>query len=176
MRSLALLLVLIAAPSASAEPRGMSQHPRVGLLAEIQFSDGSTRFPDAAGSQLGQVAAWANDNFDGLIVVDGHADARGPAAGSVRLSMRRARLVRDQLIAIGVDPSQIIISAFGSEGRRHARVAVWGTRNSIESVIANRWRARELHIPTDRVLELQQRQARPAPPVRRRTPAVHRPR
>jgi len=163
MRSLALLAALIAAPSVGAEPRNMSQHPRVGLLAEIEFGEGSTRFPDAAGSQLGQIAAWANDNFDGLIVVDGHADATGPAAGNVRLSMRRARLVRDQLIAIGVDPSQIIISAFGSEGRRHARVAVWGTHNGLESVIANRRRARQLHISEDRLLDAQPRQARPAP-------------
>jgi hypothetical protein len=176
MRTLAFLAVLLVPLSAGAEPRNMSQHPRVGLLAEIEFPEGSTRFRDGAGSQLGHIAAWANDNFDGLVVVDGHADARGPHAGNVRLSLRRARLVRDQLIAIGVDPSQIIISAFGSEGRRHTRVTVWGTRNSLESVIANRRRARQLHIPDDRVLELQQRQARPAPRWRRRTLDDHRPR
>ncbi|HEY5948633.1 MAG TPA: OmpA family protein [Kofleriaceae bacterium] len=164
MRFLALLAVLIAPLSASAEPPGLSQHPRVGLLAEIEFHEGSTRMPDASGSQLGQVAAWANDNFDGLVIVDGHADARGPAAGNVRLSLRRARLVRDQLIAIGVDPSQIIISAFGSEGRRAARVAVWGTHNSLESVIASRRRARQIQIPTERQLDLQRRHARPTPP------------
>ncbi|HEY5928477.1 MAG TPA: OmpA family protein [Kofleriaceae bacterium] len=166
MRILAVLCMLMPL-SAGAEPRNMSQHPRVGLLAEIKFGEGSTRFPDAAGSQLGQVAAWANDNFDGLLVVDGHADASGPAAGNVRLSLRRARLVREQLIAIGVDPSQIIISAFGPEGRRQARVTVWGTFNSLESVIANRRRARQIHIPDDRELDIQ-RQARPRPPTRRR--------
>ena len=160
MRTLAFLAALIVPLSAGAEPRHMSQHPRVGLLAEIHFGEGSTRFGDAAGSQLGQVAAWANDNFDGLLVVDGHADASGPAAGNVRLSLRRARLVREQLIAIGVDPSQIIISAFGAESRRHARVTVWGTFNSLESVIANRRRARQIHIPDDRRLDIK-RQARP---------------
>ena len=165
MRLLAFLAVLIAPLSASAEPSAMSQHPRVGLLAEIEFPENSTRFYDGAGSQLGQIAAWANDNFDGLVVVDGHADARGPAAGNVKLSMRRARLVRDQLIRIGVDPSQIIITAFGSEGRRHARVAVWGSRSSFESVIANRRRARQIHIPKDREIDVQ-RHARPAPPFR----------
>jgi hypothetical protein len=103
--------------------------------------------PAASGSQLGQIAAWADDHFDALIVVDGHADARGPAADNVRLSMRRARLVRDQLIAMGVDPSQIIISAFGSEGRRQARVAIWGTQDTLESVIANHRRARQLVLP-----------------------------
>ena len=169
MKSLALLVLLAACPTADAEPRKMSQHPRSGLLAEIVFSEGSTRLPDASGSQLGQIAAWAYDNFDGLVVVDGHADASGPAANNVRLSMRRARLVRDQLIAIGVDPSQIIVTAFGSEGRRHARVAVWGTRNSLESVIANRRRARQMIVPGGaETIVPQTRQARPAPPRRRR--------
>lgn len=174
MRSLALLVVVMLVPlSAAAEP-GMSQHPRAGLLAEIEFDPNSARLGDGTGSQLGHVAAWANDNFDGLIVVDGHADARGPAKGDVRLSLRRARLVRDQLVAIGVDPSQIVISAFGAESRRHARVAVWGTRNSFESVIAGRQRnAREVLIPDDRVLELQERQARQAPPRQRRTQSTH---
>jgi hypothetical protein len=143
LKMLALLVVLFASVSASAEPG----HRRVGLLAEIEFDEGSVRMPAASGSQLGQIATWANDNFDGLIVVDGHADARGPAAGSVRLSMRRARLVRDQLIAMGVDPSQIIISAFGSEGRRQARVAVWGTQDTLESVIAKHRKARRLVLP-----------------------------
>ena len=167
MKTLALLTVLLVVPSAGAEPPNMSQHPRVGLLAELEFGEGSARLREGAFSQLGRVAAWANENFDALVVVDGHADARGPAAGNVRLSLRRARQVRDQLIAIGVDPTQIIISAFGPESRRHARVTVWGTHNSLESVIANRRRARQLHIPDDRMLDID-RQARPAPPRQRR--------
>jgi len=167
---LAFLVVVVLVPLAvRAEPRNMSQHPRAGLLAEIEFHENSTRMGDASGSQLGYVAAWANDNFDGLIVVDGHADARGPAKNNVRLSMRRARLVRDQLIAIGVDPSQIVLSAFGAEGRKRARVAVWGTHNSLDSVIAGRRNASEVLINDDRVLELQQRQARPSPMRTRRS-------
>ena len=146
-KTLALFAVLVAALgaplSASAEPG----RREVGLLAEIVFGEGSARLPAASGSQLGQVASWANDYFDAMIVIDGHADASGPAAGNVRLSMRRARLVRDQLIAIGVDPSQIIISAFGSEGRRQARVAVWGTYETYESVIAKHKGARRIEMP-----------------------------
>ena len=167
---LALLVVVVLVPlSVGAEPGNMSQHPRAGLLAEIEFHENSARMGDAAGSQLGHVAAWAEDNFDGLIVVDGHADARGPAKNNVALSMRRARLVRDQLIAIGVDPTQIVISAFGAETRRHARVRVWGTHNTLESVIAGRRNAKEVLVNDDRVLELQQRQARPSPMRTRRS-------
>lgn len=169
MKSLALLAVLIATPAvaptaATAAPRTMSQHPREGLLAEIEFHEGSTRLPDAAGSQLGQIAAWADENFDGLVVIDGHADSRGPAAGNVRLSLRRARLVRDQLLAIGVDPGQIIISAFGPERRTKARVAVWGTHTSLDQVIAMHRHADELIVPRARQLDMDQtRHARPSP-------------
>ncbi len=116
----------------------MSQNPRVGLLAELSFSEGSARLPAASGSQLGRVAAWAAENFDGMIVLDGHADRTGRARGSVKLSLQRARLVRDQLVALGVDPDQIVITAYGSESRRHARVQIWGTHNSLEQVIGMR--------------------------------------
>lgn len=145
MRSLVLAAVVAGASLttattevASAQPKNMSQNPRAGLLAELQFSAGSARLPDAAGSQLGRVAAWAEENFDGLIVLDGHADRSGRARGSVKLSLERARLVRDQLIGLGVDPNQIVITAFGAESKRHARVQIWGTHNSLQQVIAAR--------------------------------------
>lgn len=137
MKLLVCFALLLAASAASAEPPGMSQNPRVGLLAEIEFAPGSARLPEASGSQIGRIAAWALENWNGLVVLDGHADPTGPARGDVRLSLRRARIVRDQLVALGVDPSQIVVTAFDAENqRRRPRVAVWGTRNSLDEVIA----------------------------------------
>jgi hypothetical protein len=133
----------------------MSQHPRVGLLAELEFREGSTMLPDAFGSQLGRVAAWANDNFDGLVIIDGHADARGPDKGNVRLSLQRAQLVRDHLIAVGVDPSQLIVTAFGPDRGRRPRVVVWGTRNSLQEVTGALRGAREIQLPGGRTLEVE---------------------
>jgi hypothetical protein len=133
MKVLALLLLAATTTVAAAEPRS-TQNSRVGLLAELEFSEGSTRLPDAAGSQLGRVAAWAEENFDGVVVLDGHSDKNG----DIRMSWRRARLVRDQLLALGVDPDQIMISAFGPEKGRRARVAVWGTHNTVEQMLASR--------------------------------------
>lgn len=153
MKTLVLLCVFVA--TAMAEPKDMSRNPRNGLLAELTFAEGQLRLPDAAGSQLGRIAAWAEENFDGLVVIDGHADRTGPSAGNVRLALRRARLVRDQLLALGVDPNQLIISAFGSEkNRRHARVTIWGTHNSAEQVIGAR---RKAYVDQEPV------QARPTP-------------
>lgn len=185
----ASLAALLAAPLAAAEPCRPAESPRAaaqpsasargplghrngldldesqpGLLAELEFAEGSTRLPDASVCQLVQVATWARDHFDGLVIIDGHADASGPEAGNVRLSLRRARLVRDQLLALGVDPSQIVISAFGPEGRRHARVAVWGTRDSLEDVIAKRRVDEPRRASPARG---QPRQARPSPAPRR---------
>lgn len=154
MKPLALLILLVVSPSAGAEPAEMSQHPRAGLLAELEFREGSTMLPDAFGGQLGRVAAWANDHVDGLVVIDGHADAGGRGRGDVRLSLARAQLVRAQLVAMGVDPSQIIVTAFGPEKGRRPRVAVWGTRNSLREVTGERRDAREILVPSDRVQEL----------------------
>ncbi len=133
MKVLVFLLLVATTTVTSAEPRAPTSS-RVGLLAELYFAEGSSRLPDASGSQLGRIAAWAEENFDGVIVLDGHADKNG----DIRLSWRRARLVRDQLLALGVDPDQIVISAFGPEKGRLARVAVWGTHNTVEQMLATR--------------------------------------
>jgi outer membrane protein OmpA-like peptidoglycan-associated protein len=126
MKALMLALLLVSS-TASADK----------ALADIRFARGSARLPDAAGSQLARVARWADENFNGLVVVDGHPDAGGTA----KLSLRRARIVRDQLLALGVDPSQIVISAFGPEDPQHARVTVWGSNDSLDKVLAERRRA-----------------------------------
>lgn len=129
-KSVAILAVLLASASARAEPRGVAHQPAPSsLLGEVEFRDGSARLSEHDGSQLAEIAAWAKDHAEALIVIDGHADARGQAAGNVRLSLARARLVRAQLLALDVDPHQIVVSAFGAEDRRRARVTVWGTRD-----------------------------------------------
>ncbi len=130
MKFLAIVAVLLASTGARAEPSGVAHHPgSSSLLGELEFGDGSARLSEAGGSQLVRIAAWAKDHPDALIVVDGHADARGLAAGNVRLSLSRARLVRAQLLARGVSPDQIVVAAFGPEDRRMARVTVWATRD-----------------------------------------------
>lgn len=150
MKSLAFLAALALATTpatiTAAEPRRMSQNPRVGLLAELHFDAGRLRLPDASGSQIGRVAAWAEENFDGLVVIDGHADRYGAKANNVRLALQRARLVRDQLVGLGVNPDQIIITAFGAEQHHaRARVAIWGTHNTREQVTASRRKARAIY-------------------------------
>jgi outer membrane protein OmpA-like peptidoglycan-associated protein len=121
---------LATAGIAEANPK-RSQNPRVGQLAELAFAPGAAELPitqrEVTQHQLGKVAAWAFENPEGVVVIDGHADREGDRAANVRLSMARARAVRDQLVEVGVDIDRIVIAAYG-EKRAKRSVVIWGTR------------------------------------------------
>ena len=130
MKFLAILALLLVSTSARAEPRAAAPSSGTSsLLGELEFHDGSAGLSEDGGARLVAIAAWAKNHPEALIVVDGHADARGLAAGNVRLSLSRARLVRAQLLAYGMSPDQIVVAAFGPEDRRMARVTVWAMRD-----------------------------------------------
>lgn len=127
------LVVACATAVALAEP-DRSLHPRVGQLAELVFAPGSADLavePDARLlDKLDEALTWAHGNPDGLLVLDGHADPAGDRASNVRLSLQRARAVRERLVAAGGNPEQIVIAAFGEDGpRRDRSVVIWGARS-----------------------------------------------
>ena len=126
---------------AHAQPKNASQHPRVGHLAELTFAHGSAEVVfDTDGkvaAKLDRAASWAHENPDGMIVLDGHADRTGSEPINLRLSLDRAKAVRERLIGAGVDPDQILIAAFGEDGPRHDRsVVVWATRTGERAIVA----------------------------------------
>jgi outer membrane protein OmpA-like peptidoglycan-associated protein len=136
----AAVLITCAGAAALAQPNA-SLHPRVGQLAAVTFARGSAEVVfDTNGkvaAKLDQAASWANENPDGMIVLDGHADRLGSEPVNLRLSMERAKAVRDRLITAGVDPDQILIAAFGEDGARHDRsVVVWATKTGERAIVA----------------------------------------
>src|SRR6185436_13959649 len=112
------LLVACVSATALARPDA-SLHPRVGQLAELTFAHGSAEIVfDSDGkvaAKLDRAASWAHENPGGLVVLDGHADRIGSERVNLHLSMQRAKAVRDQLIAAGVDPGQLVVAAFGED-------------------------------------------------------------
>jgi outer membrane protein OmpA-like peptidoglycan-associated protein len=114
----------------------LSQHPRVGELAQIDFARNSERLSVDYNKKLGEVAGWAVEHPDGLIVVDGFArpDEKTNAPAAVVLSLRRAEAVRDEIVAQGIDPDRVVVAAFG--GRGSARAIVWGTRESRDLTVS----------------------------------------
>ena len=145
MQRLAVLTTLLFAATAAAQPPALSQHPRVGELCEIDFPAGSARIlAPGATAELGEVAGWAKDNPDGLIVLDGFADrgSEGTPPERVRLSMQRAAAVRDELVSAGVDRDRIVVAGFGGDSGQRAsaaqnrRVTVWVTHEDLDAVVA----------------------------------------
>ncbi|MGE0395781.1 MAG: OmpA family protein [Kofleriaceae bacterium] len=136
----AILLVgaLVGAPASA-----QSRHPRIGELATFSFARGSSDFivraDEPTARDVGHIAAWARENPDGLLVLDGHADRRGSAPANMRLSLDRAKAVRAKLIEAGIDPWQIVIAAYGEKhaaaNTRDRKVVVWGTRSGMAAVL-----------------------------------------
>ena len=134
MKALVFVAAIFAATPVAAEPNKLSQHPRVGELAQIDFNEGSTRLSVDYNRKLGEIAGWAVANPDGLVVIDGFASPQETkGAQDVVLSLRRAEAVRDELIAQGIDPDRIVIAAFG--GRATPRATVYGTHEPLTAAV-----------------------------------------
>ena len=136
-----LLIAISLTTAGSVHAQPSSAH--TGQLAELHFDRGSSELPLAARERtqlkLGKIAAWAREHPDGLVVVDGHADRAGRHPANVRLSLSRAQAVRDELVAYGIDPDQIVIAAYGDAGPKN-RVVVWGTRAGMGAVVTRTMR------------------------------------
>jgi hypothetical protein len=135
MRTALLIAICLSAGVVSAQPT----NARVGQLAELRFERGSSELSpsarDTTQRSLGSVAAWALENPDGMIVIDGHADRTGTTPANVRLSLQRAESVRDELVDdYGLDPDQIVIAAYGGHQARQ-QVVIWGTRAGMDAII-----------------------------------------
>ena len=133
--ALALAVTPAAAQPAMSTAPKTSQHARVGQLAEVMFQRGAITLPIGSERELGQIAAWAKQNPEGLVVVEGHADRAGPEALNLTISTRRAESVVAQLLVLGIDREQIVVASYG-ESRAGRRIIVWGTRSTYDTVEA----------------------------------------
>jgi outer membrane protein OmpA-like peptidoglycan-associated protein len=120
-----------------AEPSADSEISPVG---EVFFSFNSAELPSDA-PDLAPIVRWANEHPTGSIVLDGSADAVGPAAYNIRLSARRAERVRDRLVAMGVDEDRIVLAIYGEDALRRTepaldrRVTIWTTHDPLYAII-----------------------------------------
>ncbi len=96
----------------TSEP-GMTTHAR---LKDVLFDfDGAVLSADAKKTLEGNIK-WLTANPHVRVVIEGHADARGTAAYNLALGERRAHVVRDYLVASGIDPNRLLTISRG-EGR-----------------------------------------------------------
>lgn len=99
----------------SLELNGDSDSGKAGGLKTVYFDfdssnlDGSTK----AAVQANADYLKANGNVD--VQVEGHCDERGGRQYNLALGERRAKAVRDHLVALGVEAKRISTVSYGSE-------------------------------------------------------------
>jgi peptidoglycan-associated lipoprotein len=79
----------------------------------FEFDRATLRAEDAR--TLDANARWLVARPGTLVLIEGHADARGTGEYNLSLGESRARVTRDQLIARGVVASRIAILSYGEE-------------------------------------------------------------
>lgn len=104
-----------ASENSSMELNGSSDDSTAGPLQTVFFSLDSSNLSSAAKNTLETNAEYLKltDAID--IQIEGHCDERGGNQYNLALGERRARAVRDYLVALGVDSGRISIISYGKE-------------------------------------------------------------
>ena len=95
------------------ELNGSSDESTAGPLQTIYFAFDSSRLTSSAREILAMNAAFLKSNTNIDIQVEGHADERGGEQYNLALGERRARSVKDYLVALGVDGRRVSIISYG---------------------------------------------------------------
>ncbi len=97
--------------------------PAAGSLADFQANVGERvyfdlnqwRLDDSDRAVLQRQAAWLQSYPAVRILVAGNCDERGTREYNLALGERRASIVRDYLVGLGVDPSRVDTVSYGKE-------------------------------------------------------------
>ena len=105
-----------AAEKAAAEAAAKAAAERAAIAAEnsdnVFFTINSTYIRKAEGKKLEKLAEWMKATPDFNVALVGYADKEtGTAAGNLKLSERRAKVVKERLVKLGV-PAERIATAF----------------------------------------------------------------
>ncbi len=84
-----------------------------GIAMDLLFRTDEHVLADTTGDRLARLAGTLAAMTDIKVQLDGFADERGDESYNLNLSAQRVEFVREQLVAAGIHPSRIQISAHG---------------------------------------------------------------
>jgi peptidoglycan-associated lipoprotein len=96
---------------APAAPAGAATSP----LKDAFFDYDKALLTDEAKGALNEDVTWLKANPRAQVTVEGHCDERGTSEYNLGLGDRRAKAVRDYLVAAGVDGGRIRTISYGKE-------------------------------------------------------------
>ena len=86
---------------------------QAGIAMDLLFRTDESVLADTTGDRLATLGRTLAAMDDIQVQLDGFADERGDETYNYELSQKRVEFVRDQLIAVGIDPARIRVSAHG---------------------------------------------------------------
>ncbi len=99
----------------SLELNGDSDNGKAGGLTTVYFGFDSSDLDSSTQSAIATNAEFLKSNANVDVQVEGHCDERGGRQYNLALGERRAKAVRDQLVALGVEAKRISTVSYGSE-------------------------------------------------------------
>jgi peptidoglycan-associated lipoprotein len=81
----------------------------------VHFDFDSSSVKSAEKSKVAAVADYLKSHAQNALEVDGHCDERGTEEYNRSLGERRALALREQLVALGIDPGRIDTVTFGKD-------------------------------------------------------------
>ena len=85
------------------------------LQQDVLFAYDSFTLSEEAKAMLEQKAQWLVMHPEVSVRVEGHCDERGTIAYNLALGERRANMVKQYMVALGVDASRIATISYGKE-------------------------------------------------------------
>jgi peptidoglycan-associated lipoprotein len=86
-----------------------------GIFKDVQFDYDKYEVKESYQPAMKSIASWMTKNAAARLSVEGHCDERGTNEYNLALGDRRAKAVRDTLVALGVPSSKIDIISYGEE-------------------------------------------------------------
>ena len=84
-------------------------------IRDVFFAFDDYSLSDEAMATLGENARIMKEHPDIVYLIEGHCDERGTVEYNLALGEKRAKAVRDYLVALGVPASQLRITSYGEE-------------------------------------------------------------
>ena len=98
-----------------AAPQAQGQVPAASPLKDVFFDFDKSAIRDDQKAALSEDVAWLKGNAKAKITLEGHCDERGTAEYNLALGERRAKAVKDYLIAAGVPADLVSTISYGKE-------------------------------------------------------------
>src|SRR5947207_14938023 len=108
-----------------------------GILKDVHFAYDSYELDAAARDALARNLDWLRSNSRAKIELEGHCDSRGTIEYNLALGAKRAKSVKDYLVAQGVGADRVSTISYGKELRlcHEASEPAWPRYGRVHSVI-----------------------------------------